>query len=127
MKFQLMIKLVYFLMGWRSGDGCPANGRQVGGNNKKLGFMPNFRYDKNMKFTRPYIKEQIALAIEQQPGKRGITIRLYTDDSRRSFLLSYDTHTNEITGLLECIGRASGKPTDIKTVLKSNRSRTNQI
>ncbi len=86
-----------------------------------LGFDGDFVYGENMKITKDYIKEQIDAAVSQKPGHRSIGVVLKTSDPKRSFLISYDAHTQEIKGIWEKLGRTSGHPVDISVVLKASR------
>lgn len=81
-----------------------------------------FCYIAGMKFTRDFIKEQIELAVSQHPGKRAISVTLQTADPRRVFIISYDAVSGQIMGVLERVGRTTGNPVDMKTILETTRA-----
>lgn len=82
-----------------------------------------FCYIAGMKFTRDFIKEQIELAVSQNPGKRAISITLQTAEPRRVFIISYDAVSGQIMRMLERVGRTTGSPVDIKNILKATRAK----
>lgn len=76
-----------------------------------------------MKFTIDFIKEQIELAVSQNPGKHAISVTLQTADPRRVFIISYDAVPGQIMEVLERVARTTCNPVDMKTILETTRAK----
>lgn len=59
----------------------------------------------SMRYTKEYIREKIDAEIANKPNRRYICVILTTESVTHEYIISYDTHTQTVNGVVEKIGK----------------------